>query len=146
MNTGIATLDRDIEKMRDNFQHTFKNLLGAKKTAGVGEYTTEWVPDADVAENDEAFTLRVALPGVKKETVETAVKDNTLIVTGRRDTEDASRKDLIRQEIPQGRFYRAFKIGVQIRSGDVKASLRDGILEIKLPKSAEARPSRIMVE
>jgi HSP20 family protein len=146
MNTGIATLERDIEKMRENIEHTFENFLGGRKAAADGDYMTEWVPDADATEDSEGFTLQVALPGVKKEDVETEVKENTLVISGRRELPENTRKNLIRREIPLGRFYRAFKIGAPIKPGAVKASMRDGILEIRLPKSEDARPSRIVVE
>ena len=146
MNTGIATIERDIEKMRENMENTFDNFLGVRKMPMEGDYLTEWVPDADVIEDRAGFTLQIALPGVKKEAVETEIKDNILVISGRRELDKTRQENLIRQEIPVGRFYRAFKVGVQVKSGAVKASLRDGILEIKLPKSEEARPSKIQVE
>jgi len=145
MNTGIATIERDIEKMRDNIEHTFDTFLSGRKTPAEA-YMSEWAPDADVTEDNDGYTLQVALPGVQKGAVETEVKENTLVISGKREINENARRNFIRQEIPSGRFFRAFRIGVPIKPGSVKATLRDGILEIRLPKSEEAKPSRIPVE
>lgn len=145
MNTGIATIEKDIEKMRDNMEHTFDTFLNGRRTPGGEDYLTEWVPDADVTEDDDGFTMQVALPGVSKAAVETEVKDNTLVIKGKRDMDETTRKAMIRQEIPVGRFYRAFRLSVPVRAVLVTAKLRDGILEIRLPKSEEAKPNKIPV-
>lgn len=145
MNTGLTTIDRDIEKMRENMEHTFDAFLNRGKTAAEGDYMTEWVPVADVTEDNDGFTMQVALPGVNKEAVETEVKENTLVIRGKREVSEAARRTMIRQEIPAGRFYRAFRLGVPIKSSLVTAKLRDGILEIRLPKSEEAKPNKIVV-
>ncbi|MDD5208216.1 MAG: Hsp20/alpha crystallin family protein [Elusimicrobiales bacterium] len=144
MNTGIATIEKDIEKMRDNLENTFNTFLN-RKAAAEGDYMTEWVPYADVTEDNDGFTMMVALPGVNKADVETEVKENTLMIRGKREVSEITRKALIRQEIPSGRFYRAFKLAVPIKTSLVTAKLRDGILEIRLPKSEEAKPNKIIV-
>jgi HSP20 family protein len=146
MNTEIARMEKDLEKMRDNIYNTFDAFLGGRKPQADTDYMTEWVPAADVSEDKDGFTLRVALPGVKKEEVDTEIKENILIISGKRDPGPEAQKGLVRQEIPVGRFYRAFKIGVQVNSGAVKASLKDGILEVRLPKSEEAKPNKIRIE
>lgn len=145
MNTGIATIERDIEKMRDTVENTFNTFLNRGNTPAAGDYMTEWVPDADVTEDNDGFTLYVALPGVKREAVETEVKEGTLVISGKREVDENIRKEMIRQENPVGRFYRAFRVGVPIKPSLVTAKLRDGILEIRLPKSEEAKPNKIPV-
>ncbi len=144
MNTGIATIERDIEKMRDNLENTFNTFLN-RKAAAEGDYMNEWMPYADVTEDNDGFTMLVALPGVNKGDVETEVKENTLVISGKRELNETTSKTLIRQEIPVGRFYRAFRLGVPVKTNLVTAKLRDGILEIRLPKSEEAKPSKIQV-
>ena len=145
MNTGLTTIDRDIEKMRNNMENTFNTFLNRGKDAAESDYMTEWVPDADVTEDNDGFTMQVALPGVSKDAVETEVKDNTLVISGKREVNETIRKALILQELPVGRFYRAFRLGVPIKAHLVTARLRDGILEIRLPKSEEAKPNKIPV-
>ncbi len=145
MNTGMTTIEKDIEKMRDNMAKTFNTFLDRGNTSAESDYMTEWVPYADVTEDNDGFTMQVVLPGVSKDAVETEVKDNTLVISGKREVTETTRKALIRQEIPVGRFYRAFRLGVPIKAHLVTAKLRDGILEIRLPKSEEAKPNKIPV-
>ena len=145
MNTGLTTIDRDIEKMRNNMEKTFNTFLQRGNTAAESDYMTEWVPDADVTEDNDGFTMQVVLPGVSRDAVETEVKENTLVISGKREISETTKKTLIRQEIPVGRFYRAFRLGVPIKAHQVTAKLRDGILEIRLPKSEEAKPNKIPV-
>lgn len=145
MNTGLSTIERDIEKMRENVEHTFNAFLNRGNAPAEGDYMKEWTPEADVTEDNDGFTMLVALPGVNKDAVETEVKENTLVICGKREVSETTRKALIRQEIPEGRFYRAFRLGVPIKAGQVTAKLRDGILEIRLPRSEEARPNKIQV-
>lgn len=146
MNTEVAKIEKDLEKMRDNIYNTFDSFLGGRKPQADTDYMTEWVPEANVAEDKDGFTLFVALPGVKKEEVETEIKENILVISGKRGPLPGSGEGLVRQEIPAGRFYRAFKIGVQVKSSAVKAALKDGVLEVRLPKSEEAKPNKIKID
>lgn len=146
MNTEVAKIEKDLQRMRDNIYNTFDSFLGARRPQSDTDYAAEWVPEADVTEDKDGFTLFVALPGVKKEEVETEIKENILIISGRRMPAYPAGSGAVRQELPQGRFYRAFKLGVQVQSSAVKASLKDGILEVRLPKSEEAKPNKIKID
>lgn len=146
MNTETVKMEKDIAKMRDNIYNTLDSFLEGRRPQSDTDYMTEWVPEANVTEDKDGFTVYVALPGVKKEDVETEIKENILVITGRRELPGDILKGLVRQEIPAGRFYRAFKIGVQVKSSAVKAVLKDGILEVRLPKSEEAKPNKIKID
>lgn len=145
MHTEVAKIEKDIAKMRDNIYNTLDTFLEGRRPQSDTDYTAEWVPEADVAEDKDGFTVYMSLPGVKKEAIETEIKENMLLISGRRELSPEVQKMLVRQEIPTGRFYRAFKIGVQVNSGAVRASLRDGVLEVRLPKSEEAKPNKIPI-
>ncbi len=146
MNTEVARMEKDLARMRDSIYDTFDSFLDGRKPQADTDHMAEWVPAADVSEDKDGFTLYVALPGVKRAEVETEIKENVLVITGRRAPASGSEEGLVRQEIPVGRFYRAFKIGVRVNSGEVKASLKDGVLEVRLPKSEEAKPNRIKID
>ncbi|OGS14395.1 MAG: hypothetical protein A2234_10485 [Elusimicrobia bacterium RIFOXYA2_FULL_58_8] len=131
--------------MRDNIYNTLDTFLEGRRPQSDTDYAAEWIPEADVAEDKDGFTVYVALPGVKREAIETEIKENILIISGRKALSPEVQKLLVRQEITTGRFYRAFKIGVQVRSSAVRASLKDGVLEVRLPKSEEAKPNKILI-
>ncbi len=146
MNTEVAKIEKDLQKMRDSIYNSFDAFLGNRRPQADTDYMTEWVPEANVTEDKDGFTLYVALPGVKKEEVETEIKENVLVISGKRGWQPGEGESLVREEIPAGRFYRAFKIGAQVNSSAVKASLRDGVLEVRLPKSEEAKPNKIKID
>lgn len=146
MTGEVAKMEKDLQKMRENIYNTVDAFLGARRPQTDTDYAGEWTPDADVTEDKDGFTVRAALPGVRKEEVETEIKESVLVITGRREARYAAEEGLVRQEIPAGRFYRAFKIGVPVKAQEVKASMRDGVLEIRLPKSDEAKPNRIKID
>lgn len=145
MNTEVAKIEKDIAKMRDNIYNTLDTFLGGRRPQSDTEYAAEWLPEADVAEDKDGFTVRLALPGVKRDAIETEIKDNVLMISGKKEVPAELQKLLVRQEIPAGRFYRAFKIGVQVKTGAVSASLKDGVLEVRLPKAEDAKPNKIPI-
>ncbi len=145
MNIEATKIEKDIAKMRDNIYNTLDTFLEGRRPQSDTDYAAEWIPEADVAEDKDGFTVYVALPGVKREAIETEIKENILIISGRKALSPEVQKLLVRQEITTGRFYRAFKIGVQVRSSAVRASLKDGVLEVRLPKSEEAKPNKILI-
>lgn len=143
------TLQKDIMRMRNNISSIFDNFLTNRyqeNTAEDGEGSIEWMPDVDVKETKDDFVLQAALPGVKKEDVETEIKDSILTISGKREVKENDGDNWLRREIASGQFYRAFKIGARVKTDAVKASFKDGILEIRLPKADEAKPNKIQID
>ena len=95
----------------------------------------------DVRETETGYDMFVDLPGFKKEDVKLDLQNGYLTITASRN-EDRDEKDdqghYIRQERYTGSCARSFYVGDQIKPEDVKASFKDGILELSLPK-AEAK-------
>lgn len=142
------TLQKDILLMRNNISSIFDNFLGGRypENAEGGENAAAWMPDVDVLETKDDFILQVSLPGVKKEAVETEIKDSVLTISGKRDIKQNSDDNWLKREIPTGQFYRAFKIGARVKTEAVKANFKDGILEIHIPKADEAKPNKIQID
>ena len=105
-----------------------------------------WTPAASVVESDHSFTLYMELPGVPEESLSVDLDGTSLTVSGERGAkvEDSGEKWLL-SEIAWGRFERRFRLGSEVDRDGITATYRDGILEIAVPKSKEARPRRIPV-
>lgn len=105
-----------------------------------------WTPAATVAETDDALMLRLEVPGVAVDTIEVDLDGDHLSVSGERPgpTVGEDYKVLV-AEIPWGRFHRRLRLGSDVDRDAIEASYRDGLLEITIPKSQEARPRRIPV-
>lgn len=107
----------------------------------------EFEPAVDVVEHENAFELRVELPGVKPEELDISVDGNTLTVRGERSYSDEQRKKdgYYRLERRYGKFQRMFTLPQTVDSGAIAADLSSGILTLKLPKQELAKPRKIAV-
>jgi HSP20 family protein len=109
--------------------------------------SAEFEPAVDVVEQENAYELRVELPGVKPEDVDVSVDGNTLTVRGERNYTDEQRKKdgYYRLERRYGKFQRTFTLPQTVDSGAIAADLSNGILTLKLPKQEIAKPRKISV-
>lgn len=108
--------------------------------AGMG-----WAPAVDIRETDTELVVYAALPGLSKEDVTLEVKDHALVLSGRMKPLGSDEDSWVRRELPRGEFYRAFDLPSDVQAGKVTATMRDGVLEIRLPKLEEARPRKIAI-
>lgn len=104
--------------------------------------TETTLPSVNVKENDDAFTVEMAAPGMKKEDFQIELKDNLLTIKSElreeKEEEEASYK---RREFSYRSFQRSFNLNHQVvDDSKIKASYRDGILSILIPKKEEAKP------
>ena len=133
----------DMIQFRDEVGRWFDAL----EKKGEGKRTTVWAPDVDIKETDKDIQLRADLPGMKKEDIDISVDEDQLVIKGERKFEKEEKdKDFVRVERSYGSFYRSFNIGVPVKSDQIKASYKDGVLEVVLPKSEAKKPKKIEVE
>jgi HSP20 family protein len=133
-------------QMREEMDRLFSQLSGR----GDGEEATwgrgTWVPPVDIYETDDAFVLKAELPGFSKEDVQIELHENRLTLRGERKREsDAKEEQYHRIERAYGRFERTFWLPTTIDAEKIKASFKDGVLELRLPKSEAAKPKRIAI-
>jgi HSP20 family protein len=97
-------------------------------------------PRVDLFEEKEALIAKVEVPGVKKEDLTITVEDETLTVKGSFKTdEEVQEKEYYFAERATGGFMRTVPLPARVRPEKVTAALRDGLLEIRLPKTEEAK-------
>jgi len=104
-------------------------------------------PAVDVEETPDAYVFRADLPGVTSKDVKVTVSGDTLTLRGERKREEQkSEGSLHRFERQYGAFERTFTLGTPVRPDQVKATTRDGVLEIRVPKADEARAREVEVQ
>lgn len=105
-----------------------------------------WSPALDVFDEKDHLTVRVELPGMKKEEINIALHDGVLTVSGER-KHDFEKKEgqTFRSERYFGKFQRSVTLPTAVDANQVKASYKDGILSVVLPKAEEAKPRQIQV-
>lgn len=134
-------LSRIQSHINDLFEETFgRSRLPHTPSSGV------WYPPVDIFESKDSFLIRAELPGMKREDFNLEVKDGTLTLSGERRFEEP--KDGVeyhRVERVAGRFSRSFYLPQAVKHDGIKATYRDGILEVYVPKADEAKPKQITV-
>ncbi len=105
-----------------------------------------WAPALDMHEDKDNFTIRVELPGLKREDIAVSLQDGALVISGERKEEAVSEgTEVHRRERFHGKFQRALTLPAPVAADKVKAAYKDGVLTITLPKAEEAKPKQIDV-
>ena len=105
-----------------------------------------WLPPVDILESKDAYLIRAELPGMKKEDFNLEVNEGTLTLSGERKPEALTNGvEYQRSERVHGRFSRSFYLPQSVKQDGSKATYRDGILEIHVPKVEEAKPRQIAI-
>src|SRR5262245_26182821 len=104
-------------------------------------------PAVDVEETADAYVFRADLPGIPSKDVKVTVHNDTLTLRGERKREtEKSDGSMHRVERAYGSFERSFTLGLPVRADQVRASYKDGVLEVHVPKADEAKPRDIEVQ
>ncbi len=138
---GLSQLYHELDRMFDPSSH------GLAMSRGLGLLEGAWSPAVDVIDEKDHLRVKAELPGLKKDEIDVTVQGDTLILRGERKQEfDEKKKNYHRVERFYGQFHRAISLPSPVEAGQVKASYKDGVLEVVLPKKAEAKPRQIAVE
>lgn len=115
--------------------------------ADLGELAV--TPQSELSESDKEYELTIELPGLDEKDFEVTVSDRTLAIKGEKKTEKKTgEKDYYLSERSYGAFHRSFALPPGVDSGKVSATFSKGVLDIKLPKTAEAKakPRKVSVK
>ncbi|MBT8339642.1 MAG: Hsp20/alpha crystallin family protein [Desulfatitalea sp.] len=105
-----------------------------------------WNPAVDVFENDDAIVLKAELPGVEKDKICVDVNGRVLTLKGERVSDNEVKQDnYYRRERTQGHFQRSFALPSEIDPDTIKASFKDGVLKVEMPKPEAVKPKQIPV-
>jgi HSP20 family protein len=119
-----------------------QELLGAETTRPGRTFS----PTVDIFETDDAITVLADMPGVRTDGLNIDLREDVLTIDGRvaEDFESKGEQILV-HEYETGGYRREFRLTNLIDRDRIDASLRDGVLRLRLPKAEAARPRRIEV-
>jgi len=100
----------------------------------------------DVFEDDTGITLLADLPGVPKEHLELKVDGDALLIEGRVMPGTPDRLEPVYAEVRVPRYRRVFTLSRELDPGRIEANLKDGVLNLRIPKQEHAQPRRIQVQ
>ncbi len=100
-------------------------------------------PPMNITEDENNIYVFMELPGVDVKDLDLTLSDKSLILKGERKVEEG---EYIRQERPTGSFQRIINFNVEVVRDKIKAKMKNGVLEIVLPKAEEVKPKKIAIE
>ena len=104
-------------------------------------------PIVDVYEEKDDIVVKAELPGMEKNEIEVNIQDSQLTLKGeKKKGEKIGEKDYYRCERSYGAFFRSVELPQDVQADKVKASFKNGILEVRLPKSEEAKAKEIKIK
>ena len=104
-------------------------------------------PAVDFYEEKDDIVVKAELPGIDKNNIEVNLTDRALTIRGeKRKEEEVKEKNYYRSECSYGSFVRTLELPTDVHADKVKATFKDGILEVRLPKTEEAEKKEIKVK
>lgn len=138
-----------VTEVREDFNRIFTGMSPRDARRGkVNLREGVWTPPLDRLQTEEAYFYHVDLPGVARKDVDLRVEDDRLVVSGRRRPDFEKESTVVgHRERMRGRFYRAIRLPEGVDVDGVEATVEDGVLVVRLPKTEEApRSTRIPIE
>ena len=104
-------------------------------------------PVLDVFEEKDDIVVKAELPGMEKENLEVNLTDHTLTIKGEKKREEETKKEnYYRAERTYGSFLRSLELPKEVHADKVKASFKNGILEVRMPTTEEAKAKEVKVK
>lgn len=137
---------RDIETLHDRMNRVFNSALMVRFPEEERELGA-WTPAIDITENEDHYLVTADIPGVSKEDVKVDFHDGMLTVKGEKRSEEKEEKDnYLRVERSFGSFVRTFTLPETVEPDKIKATYKDGVLKLSIPKKADAKPKKIEIK
>jgi HSP20 family protein len=140
----LARWDRDMERMMGDF-------FGRRPWLPERWFRTEGMeltaPVVDLYEEKDDIVVKAELPGIEKNNIEVNLADHTLTIKGeKKKEEEIKEENYYRAERSYGSFVRTLELPKDVHTDKVKATFKDGILEVRLPKTEEAKAKEVKVK
>jgi len=124
----------------------FDTFLG-RPVAVAAPATRSWLPAVDMHETKDELVLTVEVPGVSEKDVTVSITGDLLSIKGERRWDDEARdRQCLHAERVYGQFERLVQLPMAVQADKVKATYRDGVLQITLPKAEELKPRQIKID
>lgn len=141
----LTRWERDMDRMMENF------FGGRMRPWWPERWQTAQLdiaaPAVDVYEEKGDIVVKAELPGIEKDNVQVNLTDHHLTIKGeKKKEEEVKDENYYRSERSYGSFVRTLDLPAEVKPDKVKASFKDGILEVRLPKTEEAKAKEINVK
>ena len=149
-NSKIPAIDRD--EFLTPFDRMFDKIVSAQfpeieKQVGVKPFSGTAYPKVNVYEYDDKVGIIAEIPGLDKKDLKIDVEEGILIISGdKHGLFDDSGAKVLRRELKGSSFKRQFELGELLDGEKIKASFKDGLLSIDIPKVEQEKPKKVSVK
>jgi HSP20 family protein len=134
----------DLASLRESMDKLFEDFFTRQPRS---QALTAWQPSVEVFETDGDIVVRAELPGIDPKHVDISVTQDTLTIRGEAKAEHEEKgRNYFRRELRYGSFVRTLGLPNEVKGDQAKASYKNGILEIRIPKGERAKPKSVKVE
>ena len=138
---------RSMTDIQGEVNRLFDSFLGRPATPANGSAVRTWAPVLDMRETKDDVVLSFELPGISEKDVSLSITGDLLTVRGERTfNRDSKDEGVHHVERVYGKFERSVQLPMPVQPEKVKATYRDGVLEVKLPKVEEVKPKEIKID
>ncbi len=131
----------EMQRVMDRFFEEFPKIWPATISNEM------FTPAVDISETDKSYEFEIELPGMKREDVQIEVNDGILTVSGEKQEEkQEDKKGYKKIERSYGKFERSFSLPADIDDKNISAKFENGLLNISIPKSPEAKSAKRKIE
>jgi len=137
----------DLIALQEKMNRLFEQVLSRGQNQEEDFHKGAWAPPVDIQETEDRILLRADLPGVNLEQIEIRIQNDHLTIKGERAFDSSVRReDFHRIERPFGTYCRSFAVPRTVDQEGIQAELKNGVLEVTLPKKVENRTKQIRVD
>ncbi len=133
-----------VTRLQQEMNRLFSDVF--RGFGDIGEGRQEWVfnPVVEVEERDDQYEINVELPGVRAEDVNVDLEDDVLTISGSKERKETRGEGAYRQsERVYGSFRRSFQLPEDVKPDDIRATFRDGVLTVSVPRDPSVRQSHV---
>jgi HSP20 family protein len=136
---------RELDSLQGDMNRLFDRFFEGR-SANSGGAVRRWIPAMDLVETGDHLVLRADLPGMSEDDVDIEIKDGVLTVSGERKAEHEEKGEgFHRVERSFGSFSRSLSLPDGVDAGRIEANFADGVLEVRVPKPEESKPTRVQI-
>ena len=136
---------REVGDFQSEFNRVFDGVFGRAGKMPGGDRV--WAPAVDMYETKDDLVVTAELPGVNEKEVQLSITGDVLSLRGERTLNQGTKQESFhRGERWYGRFERHLSLPISVQADKVKATYRDGVLTITLPKAEEIKPKSIKID
>ena len=143
---GLTGWERDMDRMLDDFFGRRMRPWWPERWSRAGEFDRR-TPAVDLFEEKDDIVVKDELPGIDRDNIDVNLSDHTLTIKAEKEKEEeAKEENHYRHERSYGSYVRTLDLPRDLRPEKVKATFKNGVLEIRMPKTEEAKAKEIKVK